>query len=62
MKRLLILLCLVLLPSLALAQGAGTNYNEQGGATTVIGGALEIASGGACTDQSATSSICLYLY
>jgi len=55
MKRTLILLSLFLIPALALAQGAGTNYNEQGGATTVIGGALEIANGGACTVQSGGS-------
>lgn len=46
MKRTLILLALFLIPALALAQGASTNYSEQGGQRWVVGGELDIVSGG----------------
>lgn len=46
MKRLTLILLLFLIPALALAQGAGTNYAKQGGAEWVVGGSLDIVSGG----------------
>ena len=60
MKRTLFLLALFLIPALALAQGAASNYSEQGGLRWVVGGELDIVSGGvfklAGTTVSATAA------